>query len=124
MMVNEKCDIYSFGVVTLEILMGTHPGDLLSYVSSLSSSSAFSVDNQTILLKDVIDQRLPPPQNKVADGVIHIAKLAFGCLNADPQYRPSMRQVSSLLAAKWDPLTKPISEIQLKEILVHNVRTC
>ena len=112
MMVNEKCDVYSFGVLTLEILMGTHPGDLISSISLLSSSLSCPVDNQTILLKDVIDQRLRTPQNKVAEGVIHIAKLAFGCLNVDPQCRLTMRQVSSQLAAKWDPLTKPTSEIE------------
>ncbi|KAK1381296.1 hypothetical protein POM88_028040 [Heracleum sosnowskyi] len=30
MVVTEKCDVYSFGVVALEIMMGSHPGDLLS----------------------------------------------------------------------------------------------
>ncbi|GAY59663.1 hypothetical protein CUMW_196240 [Citrus unshiu] len=29
MVVTEKCDVYSFGVVALEVLMGTHPGELL-----------------------------------------------------------------------------------------------
>ncbi|KAK1381303.1 Protein kinase domain-containing protein [Heracleum sosnowskyi] len=30
MVVTEKCDVYSFGVVALEIMMGSHPADLLS----------------------------------------------------------------------------------------------
>ncbi|KAK1381337.1 hypothetical protein POM88_028081 [Heracleum sosnowskyi] len=30
MVVTEKCDVYSFGVMALEIMMGSHPGDLLS----------------------------------------------------------------------------------------------
>ncbi|KAF3455562.1 hypothetical protein FNV43_RR00194 [Rhamnella rubrinervis] len=30
MEVNEKCDVYSFGIVTLEVIMGSHPGDLIS----------------------------------------------------------------------------------------------
>ncbi|CAL5387461.1 unnamed protein product [Camellia sinensis] len=37
MVVTEKCDAYSFGVVALETIMGRHPGELLS---SLESPSA------------------------------------------------------------------------------------
>ncbi|XP_057992647.1 MDIS1-interacting receptor like kinase 2-like [Hevea brasiliensis] len=115
MAVNEKCDIYSFGVVTLEILMGKHPGDV---ASSLSSSPP-PIERQT-LFKEVIDQCLPTPKNKDAEGVIHVAKLALACLSANPQSRPTMRQVSSKLMAQWHPLTKAFSEIKLGEILVHD----
>ncbi|XP_021672287.2 MDIS1-interacting receptor like kinase 2 [Hevea brasiliensis] len=107
MIVNEKYDVYSFGVVTLEILMGRHPGDFISTLSQM---------DQYTLLKDVIDQRLPTPQNKAAEGVIHIAQLALACLSANPQSRPTMKQVSSSLINKWHPLTKPFSEVNLGEI--------
>jgi hypothetical protein len=30
MEVIEKCNVYSFGVLTLEILFGKHPGDIVS----------------------------------------------------------------------------------------------
>ena len=30
MEVNEKCDVYSFGVLAWEILLGKHPGDVIS----------------------------------------------------------------------------------------------
>ncbi|XP_050271533.1 MDIS1-interacting receptor like kinase 2-like [Quercus robur] len=33
MVVTEKCDVYSFGVVALEILMGRHPGELMTLLS-------------------------------------------------------------------------------------------
>ncbi|KAK9221170.1 hypothetical protein WN944_009595 [Citrus x changshan-huyou] len=56
MAVTEKCDVYSFGVVALEVLMGSHPGDLLS---SLSSSS-----ERKIRLIDILDQRLPSPLDR------------------------------------------------------------
>ncbi|KAK7860886.1 mdis1-interacting receptor like kinase 2 [Quercus suber] len=57
MVMAEKGDAYSFGVVALETIMGMHPGELLS---SLSPSSS----NQDVKLKDVLDPRLSPPTDK------------------------------------------------------------
>ncbi|KAG7964606.1 hypothetical protein I3843_09G178800 [Carya illinoinensis] len=57
MTVTKKCDVYSFGVVALEVLMGRHPGELLS---SLSSSSS-----QNMMLNEILDQRLPPPNRLI-----------------------------------------------------------
>ncbi|KAI9072011.1 hypothetical protein K1719_046029 [Acacia pycnantha] len=51
LVVTEKTDVYSFGVVALEIIVGRHPGDLMSYLSNDSVES--------ILLKDTLDPRLP-----------------------------------------------------------------
>ncbi|KAI8019906.1 putative leucine-rich repeat receptor-like protein kinase [Camellia lanceoleosa] len=78
--VDARCDVYSFGLLTLELITGKHLGDL---ISSLSLSSSFSSSTSTvhgILLKDVLDQRLLPPKNQVAEQVVMVAKLAFACL--------------------------------------------
>ncbi|XP_012070784.2 MDIS1-interacting receptor like kinase 2 [Jatropha curcas] len=99
MAVNEKCDVYSFGVVTLEIIMGRHPGDFISSLSLSSSSLSLPIDQDT-LLEYVIDKRLPIPGNKAPDALIHTVKLALACLIVNPQSRPTMRQVSSQLAAR------------------------
>ncbi|KAK1381350.1 Protein kinase domain-containing protein [Heracleum sosnowskyi] len=48
MVVTEKCDVYSFGVVALEIMMGSHPGDLLS-----SFTAPQSIQNR--MLSDTLD---------------------------------------------------------------------
>ncbi|XP_028125478.1 MDIS1-interacting receptor like kinase 2-like [Camellia sinensis] len=69
MKVNEKYDVYSFGVLALEVIMGKHPGDLISSLSSSSSSSLTST-TQGIFLKDVLDQRLLPPRNQVAKQIV------------------------------------------------------
>ncbi|GAA0168945.1 hypothetical protein LIER_40680 [Lithospermum erythrorhizon] len=108
--VSEKCDVYSFGVLTLEVLMGTHPGDLIVSLSSASSSS--------ILLKDVIDERVSPPVMDEIDKVILTTKLAFACLQQNPQARPTMHDVSNQLA-KLKPNNADVdfSSIKIGELL-------
>ncbi|XP_031272657.1 MDIS1-interacting receptor like kinase 2-like [Pistacia vera] len=48
MTITEKCDVYSFGVLVLEIIRGNHPGDFLSLFPSLSS-------NVNLVLTDMLD---------------------------------------------------------------------
>nr|XP_034930736.1 probable leucine-rich repeat receptor-like protein kinase At1g35710 [Populus alba] len=118
MRVNEKCDVYNFGVVTMEVIMGRHPGDLISSLSaSAFSSSSCSQINQHALLKDVIDERIPLPENGVAEGVVSIIKIAFACLLVDPQSRPTMRQVASEFIGRWPPLPKSFSAMTLEDLM-------
>ncbi|XVE68110.1 hypothetical protein DITRI_Ditri09bG0043100 [Diplodiscus trichospermus] len=85
----DKCDVYSYVIVVMETLMGKHPGEL---VSSLSSPSSL----QNIMLMDILDQRLSPPTSPmVAKNIVLAATMAFSCLNPDPQCRPTMKQASS-----------------------------
>uniref|UniRef100_A0A6N2LRP3 Protein kinase domain-containing protein n=1 Tax=Salix viminalis TaxID=40686 RepID=A0A6N2LRP3_SALVM len=119
MKVDAKCDVYSFGVVALEVMMGKHPGDFISSLMLSASTSSSSPIGHNTLLKDVLDQRLPPPKNKLADGVAHVAKLVFACLQTDPHYRPTMLQVSTQLTTRWPPLPKLFSTIELGDELVH-----
>ncbi|XP_022762087.1 MDIS1-interacting receptor like kinase 2-like [Durio zibethinus] len=127
MKVDERCDVYSFGVLTMEIFMGRHPGDLISCLPSSSSalastSTSIPNDNQLILLKDVIDQRLSPPVRQVAKDVVSTTKLAFACLNGSPQLRPTMRQVAQALTHQSLPLPNPFSIIKLGELWDHEKR--
>ena len=86
MVVTEKCDIYSFGVLVIEVLMGKHPGELITNLNSSTSTS--------VPLKDVLDDRLSPPRSlKIADELALIQNLALLCLCANPQSRPTMRSV-------------------------------
>ncbi|KAF6165203.1 hypothetical protein GIB67_007188 [Kingdonia uniflora] len=88
MRVTEKCDMYSFGVLMLEVLIGIHPGKL---ISSLTSSS--SPTSQNVLLKNVLDGCLSPPTLHASHELFIIAKLAFSCLDANPESRPTMKHV-------------------------------
>ncbi|GMY27754.1 mdis1-interacting receptor like kinase 2 [Fagus crenata] len=111
MEVNEKCDIYSFGVLTLEIIMGKHPGDLISSLMS----SAFTTLNMP--LKDVLDQRLSLPMNEAAREVLSIAKIAIACLHTAPQSRPTMQQVSQELSTQKLHLPSTLHMITLGEVV-------
>ena len=68
MKVTEKCDVYSFGVLALEVIKGRHPGD---FVSSLSTPAV-----ENIQLTDVMDQRLLPPSPEDEEVVMCIIKMA------------------------------------------------
>ncbi|XP_024200064.1 MDIS1-interacting receptor like kinase 2 [Rosa chinensis] len=92
MRVTEKCDVYSFGMLALEVIMGKQLGEV---ISSFSSSSA----NGGKLLKDVLDQRLPAPTPHVQDELVTIASLAMACKHLHPQSRPTMHRVSQVLSS-------------------------
>lgn len=107
MVVTEKCNVYSFGVLTLEILMETHPGELLT---SLSSSP------QNMMLNEILDQRLPPPNCLVAQDVFFIATIAFACLHAKPKFRPTMKWVSQEFLSHKKPKMKPLHAVSLWQL--------
>ncbi|CBI36571.3 unnamed protein product, partial [Vitis vinifera] len=97
--VNNKTDVYSFGVVALEVVIGRHPAVA-----------------DSLLLKDVIDQRISPPTDQISEEVVFAVKLAFACQHVNPQCRPTMRQVSQALSIKKPALQKPFPIITLREL--------
>ena len=80
----EKCDVYSFGVIMLELFMGKHPGDMIN----LSVS-----DKEEIILQDIIDQRIEPPTEQDINEILKIIQVAYECLNNNPSLRPTMQEV-------------------------------
>ncbi|XP_031386167.1 probable leucine-rich repeat receptor-like protein kinase At1g35710 [Punica granatum] len=107
MEVNEKCDVYSFGVLTLELIMGRHPGDLIS--SSLSSVYHMQ-------LKEILDQRIPYPKDEIMADLISILDIAFSCLSYRSKSRPSMKQVSQGLSTRRSNTPDYSWEIKLGEL--------
>ncbi|MFS7908446.1 putative protein kinase RLK-Pelle-LRR-XI-1 family [Helianthus anomalus] len=90
MKVTEKCDVYSFGVVALEIIKGTHPGDI---ITSLASSST-----EVVKLTDLMDNRLPVPLLEIKEALKSILILAIKCVDSNPEIRPTMNEVSQKIA--------------------------
>ncbi|XP_040971850.1 MDIS1-interacting receptor like kinase 2-like [Gossypium hirsutum] len=89
MQVTEKCDVLSFGVLALELIVRSYPGEFLSSLSIFTAES--------IPLNNVLDQRLAPPLPEVVNKLIFILKLAVSCLNINSKSRPTMHTVSQLL---------------------------
>ncbi|XP_074357023.1 uncharacterized protein LOC141696800 [Apium graveolens] len=85
--VTEKSDVYSFGVVALEIMMGRHPGDLLSTFTTLRAT-------ENRMMNDILDKRLRRPTRLQETEIIMVLTQAFACLQPKPKFRPSMRSLS------------------------------
>ena len=84
-MVTEEIDVYSFGVIVLEVIMGRHAGELLQ------------PGECDILLKEILDQRPQAPSTTDEVDVALLAKTAFACLQASPEARPTTRDVCQTL---------------------------
>ena len=90
MAVTEKCDVYSFGVLALEVLMGKHPGELISCLNSGS--------DQSIQCNDVLDPRIVlPTRQETADKLALAMDIAISCLALNPESRPTMQSVAKQL---------------------------
>lgn len=87
MKANEKCDVYSFGILTLEIIMGKHPAELILFLAENSSMN-------DLCLREVLDPRISTLRKPIPDEVFSVVKIAFSCLNGNPQSRPTMEEVS------------------------------
>lgn len=112
--VTTKCDVYSFGVVALEILMGRHPGSLIS-----SLHSRLQDTNQSLLLKDALDQRLDSPagEGQVGAQVVLAFLVALSCVREGPEARPTMRNVAQELSARRrSVLDRPFSAIRIRDL--------
>ncbi|KAG8482725.1 hypothetical protein CXB51_024269 [Gossypium anomalum] len=118
LVVTEKCDIYSFGVLALEILMGKHPSELLSTLSSSSSPSNI----QNVMLNEILDPRLSPPRSRKMTGdIAFVAVIAFACLRAKPKARPTMKSMSQEFLHIKFSISMPLHEISLIELKNHNM---
>ncbi|KAG8482668.1 hypothetical protein CXB51_024010 [Gossypium anomalum] len=111
MVVTEKCDVYSFGMVALETLMGKHPEEVLPWLSS----PTYLVNMKLI---DVLDNRLPLPTSQLAArNLAHVATLAFACLNPQPKSRPTMKEVCEEFLCDKKSLGIPLRMISLLQLV-------
>lgn len=96
MKVTEKCDIYSYGVVLLELLTGRTPvqsldqgGDLVSWVRNYIQVHSLS--------PGMLDDRINLQDQNTIPHMITVMKIALVCTSMSPLDRPTMREVVSML---------------------------
>ncbi|KAK7295274.1 hypothetical protein RJT34_18180 [Clitoria ternatea] len=104
--------VYSFGVLALEIIIGKHPGDL---ISQFWPQSLIPIAND-LLLVDILDERPSQPTKPINVEVIMIARLALACSNKNPRSRPTMDQVYKAFVTVKSPLPEQFSMIRLGQL--------
>ncbi|KAI3832335.1 hypothetical protein MKW92_022283 [Papaver armeniacum] len=120
MKVTEKCDVYSFGVLVLEVLHGRHPSEIITLLSpTLSSPSTSNVSVKNIMLKDILDECLEAPTDAVKKEIIYFVKVGVSCLRGDPHTRPTMQEASvelSRSAQSRPSFGKPFETVTLGDL--------
>ncbi|CAI9088968.1 OLC1v1023441C1 [Oldenlandia corymbosa var. corymbosa] len=119
MKVTEKCDIYSFGVVLLELITGKSPvqpldqgGDLVTWVKQ-------SI-HKVVELSEIYDKRLDLISVRNLEEISLVLKIALFCTSTSPLSRPTMREVVAMLIDAREGTTisspsSPTSETPLDE---------
>lgn len=95
--VDEKSDIYSFGVLLMELISGKRSVDsefgdgnsIVDWVRSKVKSKEGT--------KEVLDQNAGGSCSLVREEMLLVLKLAMLCTSRNPADRPSMRDVVSML---------------------------
>ncbi|KAL4333103.1 hypothetical protein GQ457_07G016240 [Hibiscus cannabinus] len=98
--VNEKCDIYGFGVLILELVTGRRPVEYgEDNVVILSDHVRISLEQGNVL--DCVDRSMA---DYPEDEVLPVLKLALVCTSQIPSSRPSMTEVVQILQVIKTPI--------------------
>ncbi|XP_047965523.1 MDIS1-interacting receptor like kinase 2-like [Salvia hispanica] len=116
MVVTEKCDVYSFGVLALEVMFGDHPGDFVSSMTMMKRSTQVA---QNMMVQQLLDKRLPSPDEdvRVSREVAGVVKTALKCISSDPKSRLPMKEVAQELAKHPPGLPIPFRSISVLHLM-------
>lgn len=118
MKVTEKCDIYSYGVVLLELLTGRTPvqpldqgGDLVTWVRTYIKNNSIS--------PGILDNKLNLEDGITVDHMIMVLKIALLCTSMSPLDRPAMQEVVLMLVESKERAasfgSSHVSDLSFKE---------
>ncbi|XVF37848.1 hypothetical protein REPUB_Repub20aG0046300 [Reevesia pubescens] len=105
--VNEKCDVYGFGVLILELVTGRRPVEYgEDNVVILSDHVRVLMEQGNVL--DCVDQSVG---DYPEDEVLPVLKLALVCTSQIPSSRPSMAEVVQILQVIKTPVPQSMEDI-------------
>ncbi|CAN1126396.1 Receptor protein kinase-like protein ZAR1 [Linum perenne] len=94
---SQKWDVYSYGVILLEMLTGRSP---LVHVGASDMDIVQWIQvciEEEKPLVDVLDPFLAPDLEKEEEEITNVLKVAIACANTSPERRPTMRHVLDAL---------------------------
>ncbi|KAL2478880.1 putative leucine-rich repeat receptor-like protein kinase [Forsythia ovata] len=91
-----KADVYSFGIVLLEIITGKVPAQVDASADDLSDWVRSSVNNDWST--DILDVQIVA-EREGYDGMLKLTELALHCTDMAPENRPPMTQVLTRIQA-------------------------
>ncbi|XP_028099158.1 leucine-rich repeat receptor-like serine/threonine-protein kinase At1g17230 isoform X2 [Camellia sinensis] len=119
MKVTEKCDIYSFGVVLLELITGRSPVQPLDQGGDLVTWARRSV-HAAVPMSEIYDKRLDLSERKTIEEMFLVLKIALFCTSSSPFNRPTMREVIAMMIDARESVStstsSPTSETPLEEV--------
>ncbi|PPD91167.1 hypothetical protein GOBAR_DD11903 [Gossypium barbadense] len=119
--ITEKVDVYSFGIVVLEILCGRRNVDESQQEEDMHLLGLFKRKQEEGQLMDLVDKCSDDMQSNAAE-VVELMKVAAWCLQTEYARRPSMSTVVKLFEASVD-VTGGLNEDFLNGLTLEPVDT-
>lgn len=113
--VSESCDVYSFGILLLEIVTGRKPIEKLPGGIKRTITEWAEPHISRGRFKDLVDPKLRG--NFEEKQVVQAVNVAALCVQSEPEKRPTMKEVVALLKGQ-EPVTARIKSVKYGEELM------